>query len=133
MDVNLLAVIRTFSGGRWSLACRNWMTILTGWLWPARPGDHRQLPGIGAQRRQFGGELVRISERSVPLGDGGENRERPFAMDAGNAEAAIRYALALFFLELRQFSETGQPPSPPIIAVVSLDERLFGLGPYKAC
>jgi hypothetical protein len=34
VDVNLLAVIRTFSGGRWRLAFRNWTITLTGWLWP---------------------------------------------------------------------------------------------------
>ena len=39
---------------------------LDGSSWPARPSDHRQLPGTGIQWQQFGGELVGISECSVP-------------------------------------------------------------------
>ena len=34
----------------------------------------------------------------MPLGDGGENRERPFATKAESGEAAIRYALTIFSL-----------------------------------
>jgi hypothetical protein len=62
------------------------------------PSEHRQLPDTGIQCRQFGLELEGATECSEPLGDGGENRERPFATKAESGEAAIRYALAIFSL-----------------------------------
>ena len=62
----LLDVIRTFSKDGGCFACGIWMTTLTGRLWPARPSDHRQLPGIGIQWRQFGLELEGVTECSVP-------------------------------------------------------------------
>jgi hypothetical protein len=40
----------------------------------------------------------------VPIAAGGGNRERPFANNALISQAAIRYALALFFLVIRQCS-----------------------------
>ncbi len=41
--------------------------IVNGSCWPAGLSDHRRLPGIGTQRRLFDGELVGISECSVPV------------------------------------------------------------------
>jgi hypothetical protein len=44
----------------------------------------------------------------VPISDGGETREPPFAGNEWIGEAAIRYALVLFFPELRQCSGNGR-------------------------
>lgn len=41
----------------------------SGGSWPAGLSAHRQLPGIGTQRQQFGGELVGINACSVPFAD----------------------------------------------------------------
>lgn len=74
------------------------MTTLAGRSWPAELSDHRQLPGIETQRQQCDGELEGTNGWSVPLGDSGENRERPFATKAESGEGAIRYALTIFSL-----------------------------------
>lgn len=44
----------------------------------------------------LGNESWKATVASVPLGDGGGNRERPFARNADIGEAANRYALMLF-------------------------------------
>ena len=44
--------------------------------WPAILRDHRQLPGIGIQWQQFGGEILGISEYSVPIPAGQVSSER---------------------------------------------------------
>jgi len=40
----------------------------------------------------------------MPLGDGGENRKRPFATKTESSEPAIHYAPIIFFAELRLYS-----------------------------
>lgn len=51
---------------------------------------------------------------SVPLGDGGGNRERPFAGSGKIGEAAIRYASELFFPELRLCSGKRRSVPKPL-------------------
>jgi hypothetical protein len=56
----------------------NEINILTGRFWPVGPSDHRQLPGIGTQRQQFGCELAGINACSVPIGDRGVTGKGPW-------------------------------------------------------
>jgi hypothetical protein len=67
---------------------------------------------------------------SVPIAAGGENRERPFAKNAENREAAIRYALDIFLpvlwrskgLELlRSEIPRASPGHHPSLATVSAE------------
>jgi hypothetical protein len=76
----------------------------------------RPLPGVGRrdwtrtndphhvkviQGDRFEGQLIEnYLSPFVPLGDGGGNRERPFAKDGEIGEAAIRYAFVQFLPEL---------------------------------
>jgi hypothetical protein len=45
--------------------------------WPARLSGHRQLPCIGIQWQQFGGELEGFDFWSVPIPAGQLSPERP--------------------------------------------------------
>lgn len=72
--------------------------------------------GAKIQRPVSGGEFGEPNFRSVPRADGGENRERSFARNARNGEAAVRYASVIFWHRRRQRSGSDhcwprQPPS----------------------
>ena len=53
---------------------------------------------------------------SVPLGDGGEKRERPFAADPKKWKAAIRYALVIFDAQPRPCNtELARPEKQALV------------------
>ena len=90
---------------------------------PAGLSDHRQLPGTGTQWQQFDGELVGISERSVPTTAGQDSIKRTLnvgeALRSGNT---AKLCLAPGYP--RRYDELGIIGLGSLCAVKSLCEEI---------